>query len=188
MFYIIIRACIQFCYVQFDCLVYGILLHITYILYHTTLLYFLGGIGLIWSILWFVIIFETPAAHPRISIEERKEIEDAIGTSTSKKKPTYVPWSSILSSPCVWAIIITHATSVYGYFTIVNQLPTYMKYILHFDIKSVRFLKYFCDLWETHREFEEFLCWRQPFQRTKMFFFFSFLLLFRMDCYHHYHI
>lgn len=93
---------------------------------------------MIWSILWFLIIFETPAVHPRISPEERKEIEDAIGTSTNKRKPTYVPWKSILTAPCVWAIILTHGTSVFGYFTIVNQLPTYMKTILHYDIKSVR--------------------------------------------------
>lgn len=101
-------------------------------------LLFAGGIGLLWSILWFVIVFETPAKHPRISDEERREIEEAIGSSTSKKKPSRVPWCQILTAPCVWAIIITHGCSVFGYFTIVNQLPTYMKYILHFDIKSVR--------------------------------------------------
>lgn len=99
--------------------------------------HFVGGIGLIWSLLWFFIVFESPAVHPRISPEERKEIEDAIGNTTSKKRPSYVPWMSIITSPCVWAIILTHATSVFCYFTIVNQLPTYMKYILHFDIKSV---------------------------------------------------
>ncbi|XP_055298408.1 sialin isoform X2 [Sitodiplosis mosellana] len=108
---------------------------IEYINWQSTF-YFTGGIGLLWSIVWFWIIFETPAVHPRISPEERKEIEDAIGTTTSKKKPTYVPWRSILTAPCVWAIILTHGTSVFGYFTIVNQLPTYMKYILHYDIKS----------------------------------------------------
>jgi len=48
-----------------------------------------------------------------------------------------VPWISILTSPCVWAIIITHGASVFGYFTVVNQLPTYMKHILHFNIKAV---------------------------------------------------
>lgn len=100
-------------------------------------LFSLGGIGLLWSALWFLIIFETPAAHPRISREEREEIETAIGSSVSKKKPTYVPWYDIFTAPCVWAIVITHATSVFGYFTIVNQLPTYMKEILHFDIKQV---------------------------------------------------
>lgn len=92
---------------------------------------------MLWSILWFIFIYETPAVHPRISPEERREIEDAIGTSTSKQRPTYVPWVSILSSPCVWAIIVTHGCSVFGYFTVVNQLPTYMKQILHFNIKEV---------------------------------------------------
>ncbi|KAG8231393.1 hypothetical protein J437_LFUL011329 [Ladona fulva] len=52
--------------------------------------------------------------------------------------PTHlsVPWKSMLSSPPVWAIIITHGASVFGYFTVVNQLPTYMKYILYFKIKE----------------------------------------------------
>lgn len=60
-----------------------------------------GGVGLLWSICWFWFIFETPAVHPRISPEERKEIEDAIGSTTgSRHKPTYVPWRSILTSPC----------------------------------------------------------------------------------------
>lgn len=98
-----------------------------------------GGIGLVWSIFWFVFVYETPASHPRISDEERTEIEDAIGSTTSKKRPTYVPWGSILTSPCVWAIIITHGCSVFGYFTVVNQLPTYFKMILHFNIKEVGF-------------------------------------------------
>jgi hypothetical protein len=48
-----------------------------------------------------------------------------------------VPWLRILTSPCVWAIVVTHGASVFGYFTVVNQLPTYMKHILHFNIKAV---------------------------------------------------
>lgn len=82
-------------------------------------------------------IFETPARHPRISDEERREIEDAIGTSTSKKRPSSVPWVSILTSGPVYAIILTHGASVFGYFMVVNQLPSFMKDILKFDIKHV---------------------------------------------------
>ena len=52
-------------------------------------------------------------------------------------QPKKLPWIQILTSLPVWAIVITHGASVFGYFTIVNQLPTYMKYLLHFDIKSV---------------------------------------------------
>uniref|UniRef100_A0AAG5D7W2 Major facilitator superfamily (MFS) profile domain-containing protein n=1 Tax=Anopheles atroparvus TaxID=41427 RepID=A0AAG5D7W2_ANOAO len=98
--------------------------------------YFTGGLGLIWSIVWFLVVFETPASHPRISPEERNEIESAINAVGKKKKPSYVPWMSIITSPPVWAIILTHGASVFGFFTVVNQLPTYMKYILHFNIKE----------------------------------------------------
>lgn len=49
-----------------------------------------------------------------------------------------MPWRSVFTSAPVWAIVVTHACSVFGYFTVVNQLPTYMKYILHFNIKEVR--------------------------------------------------
>jgi MFS family permease len=41
--------------------------------------YVTGAVGVLWSLCWFLFIFETPAKHPRISDEERKEIEDAIG-------------------------------------------------------------------------------------------------------------
>lgn len=98
--------------------------------------YFTGGLALLWSITWFLVVFETPASHPRITAEERNEIETAIGAGSKAKKPTYVPWKSIITSPPVWAIILTHGASVFGFFTVVNQLPTYMKYILNFNIKE----------------------------------------------------
>lgn len=98
--------------------------------------YFTGLVGLIWSILWFVLVFETPATHPRITVEEKEYIETSIGFTATNHKVLKVPWLKMLLSPCVWAIIITHALSVFGYFTIVNQLPNYFKNILHFDIKK----------------------------------------------------
>lgn len=98
--------------------------------------YVTGVVGLVWSIVWFFVVFDSPAQHPRISQEERRYIEGAIGEATSHGKALRVPWVSILTSPCVWAIIVTHGASVFGYFTVVNQLPTYMKHILHFNIKA----------------------------------------------------
>ncbi|KAL9929805.1 sialin [Glossina fuscipes] len=102
----------------------------------SSVFYATGAVGLIWSACWFTFVYETPATHPRITAEERREIEEAIGTSTSKKRPSYVPWMDMLCSPAVWAIIITHGLSVFGFFTVINQLPTYMHQILHFNIKE----------------------------------------------------
>ncbi|XP_018568852.1 sialin isoform X2 [Anoplophora glabripennis] len=100
--------------------------------------YFTGAIGLIWSILWFVLVFDSPAEHPRITEEERTEIETKIADGEGGKgvKPSTVPWVRIFTSLPVWAIVITHGCSVFGYFTVVNQLPTYMKDVLHFNIKN----------------------------------------------------
>ncbi|XP_020709772.2 sialin [Athalia rosae] len=97
--------------------------------------YVTGGISLIWSIVWFLVVFDSPAQHPRISSTERRYIEEAIGTASSSKHLA-VPWKALLTSPPVWAIIITHGCNVFGYFTVVNQLPSYMKYILNFNIKE----------------------------------------------------
>lgn len=97
--------------------------------------YVTGVIGVLWSVAWFLLVFDTPADHPRISDEERIFIESALGTTASKRKLS-VPWKAIFTSPAVWAIVITHGCSVFGYFTVVNQLPTYMKYILNFNIKE----------------------------------------------------
>ncbi|KAF4521623.1 hypothetical protein B566_EDAN006665 [Ephemera danica] len=99
--------------------------------------YFTGVVCFLWSSLWLVLIYDTPAEHPRITDEERRYIETALGSSAgNKNKPSKVPWGKMLTSFPVWAIIITHGASVFGYFTVVNQLPTYMKHILNFNIKE----------------------------------------------------
>ncbi|EEB14003.1 sialin, putative [Pediculus humanus corporis] len=98
--------------------------------------YVTGVIGFLWSVVWFLVVFDTPAQHPRITVQEKNFIENAIGTTSGPGKPHAVPWKNILTSVPVWSIIITHACSVYGYFTVINQLPTFTKYILHYNIKA----------------------------------------------------
>ncbi|KAI4457067.1 solute carrier family 17 [Holotrichia oblita] len=99
--------------------------------------YVTGAVGLVWSVSWFFLVFDSPADHPRISAEERLEIETKIAEGSGKgQKPKNVPWIALITSLPVWAIIITHGCSVFGYFTVVNQLPTYMKEVLHFNVKA----------------------------------------------------
>lgn len=100
--------------------------------------YVTGAVGLVWSIFWFFLVFDSPAQHPRISKEERAEIETKIAEGEGGKsvKPTSVPWLQMLLNLPVWAIIITHGCSVFGYFMVVNQLPTYMKDVLKYEIKK----------------------------------------------------
>jgi len=44
-----------------------------------------GVIGVIWAILWFFLVYNTPAQHPRISTEERDYIEKVLVKKTEQK-------------------------------------------------------------------------------------------------------
>lgn len=45
----------------------------------------------------------------------------------------------------MWTLIIAHLGQNWGFWILVTNMPTYLNYILKFNIKSVRFLgvKYF---------------------------------------------
>jgi len=44
-----------------------------------------GALGVICSILWFFLVYDSPAQHPRISSEEREYIEKALNTKAAEK-------------------------------------------------------------------------------------------------------
>lgn len=52
-----------------------------------------GVIGVIWSVIWFLVIFDSPAQHPRISMEERNHIEMAIGNTINNKSVNKLDFS-----------------------------------------------------------------------------------------------
>ncbi|RXG68326.1 Sialin [Armadillidium vulgare] len=100
--------------------------------------YVQGGLSILWYFLWLFFVYDSPQTHPRISPEEKKYIIESFGGSTKdepkEKMPT--PWKAIWASPAVWAIIVAHTCSNWGWYMLLVKLPTYMRYILHFDIKS----------------------------------------------------
>jgi hypothetical protein len=64
------------------------------------------------------------------------------GTERGEARPQSVPWRSILTSVPVWALVLTHMAQNWGFYTLLTELPTYMKNILHFNIKVRRVLYY----------------------------------------------
>ncbi|ESO83218.1 hypothetical protein LOTGIDRAFT_197570 [Lottia gigantea] len=98
--------------------------------------YIFGSIGCVWFIIWTILIYDLPEDHPRISASELQLLK----TTTSslqlddQNKP---PWKSILSSSAVWGIVAAHVANEFGFFSLSSCLPTYMKYILNYDIMQV---------------------------------------------------
>lgn len=50
----------------------------------------LGSFGICWYLFWILVSYESPAAHPTITPEERKYIEEAIGESATFLNPLHV--------------------------------------------------------------------------------------------------
>ncbi|KAG5879331.1 hypothetical protein JTB14_030194 [Gonioctena quinquepunctata] len=100
-----------------------------------TVFYLLGGIGLLWVVLFVICGSDSPLDHTSITKEELLFIQD--GKSTTKKPekiPT--PWKEIWKSKPFWAILICHFGDLWGFWTLLTEIPTYMEKILKFDIKS----------------------------------------------------
>lgn len=62
--------------------------------------YVTGGIGLVWSVAWFFLVYDSPAQHPRISEEERTEIESKIAAEAGKlEKEIHIHTYSMSHAP-----------------------------------------------------------------------------------------
>ncbi|XP_066916551.1 sialin-like [Clytia hemisphaerica] len=98
--------------------------------------YCFGLFGIVWYILWFLVVHSTPATHPTISKKERQYIEN----HTVPRKSTNIPWCTMLSSKAVWAVIIGNITNDWGLYTILICLPIFLMDIMKFDIQTMGFI------------------------------------------------
>ncbi|XP_059471952.1 sialin-like [Neocloeon triangulifer] len=100
--------------------------------------YVFGFIGLVWYAVWVAVVREGPELDPRISQEELIYIQKSLGQQNYKK--TSPPWGQFLKSAPVWAIIVAHFAENWGFYTLLTQLPTFMKDTLEFDLKDAGLL------------------------------------------------
>ena len=118
---------------------------------------------MLWCALWFLTTADTPAKHKRISLAEKRYIERSLhgqvvqgenrrnvrtmplvfSLSLYSFAQHRIPWCDILKSMPNYAIMIGHATGCFGAYLVLTTLPSYMKNVLHFDIKSVTLSDYF---------------------------------------------
>ncbi|KAF5281873.1 hypothetical protein FQR65_LT14517 [Abscondita terminalis] len=98
--------------------------------------YTTGSTGIIWCLIWYLLAFDSPETHPRISLSEQKYIkENTINTYAASRKQK-VPWSKILTSMPAWSIGITTFGRIWVHYTFIIPGPRYMKNILGFSIEK----------------------------------------------------
>ncbi|XP_031556571.1 vesicular glutamate transporter 3-like [Actinia tenebrosa] len=101
--------------------------------------YVFGGLGILWFIVWMILIYESPSQHPRIAPWEKQHILKGIGRSqdiVTMRKPMPTPWKSILTSAPVWAIAALGFSYGWGWYVFLACLPSFFKEVLDFNIKK----------------------------------------------------
>ncbi|KMY94944.1 putative inorganic phosphate cotransporter isoform X1 [Drosophila simulans] len=106
-----------------------------------SIFYISGGIGCVWSVVYFFFGAGSPQECKSISAEEKKLIEMAQADEVSggQEQPTEqlpTPWLSFFTSPAFLVLIVSHSVHNWGFWTLLTEIPSYMKNILGKDIKS----------------------------------------------------
>ncbi|XP_031342397.1 sialin-like isoform X2 [Photinus pyralis] len=99
-----------------------------------SIFYVTGSVGLLWFLCWWLLIADSPANDKYISQSELRYIQGSLGQQVNRKVKH--PWKSIATSLPVWAIVVGHFSENWGFYTLLTQLPTFMKDILHFELGS----------------------------------------------------
>ena len=102
--------------------------------------YVIAVINTIWFICWWLLVFDTPEQHPRISEHELLHIQDSLKESVDSKHSLPVPWKAIFTSIPFWALIIGDMGNCWGIITMASNMPTYLKLMVGMDITTTGIL------------------------------------------------
>jgi len=97
--------------------------------------YVFGMVGCVWSAAWFLLCYDSPATHPRISTTEREYWENVIGTTELVARPP-TSWRKILTSLPVWALTIALFVFNWGDITLITWAPVFMHDVLGFNVTN----------------------------------------------------
>ncbi|XP_046451668.1 sialin-like isoform X1 [Daphnia pulex] len=90
-----------------------------------SIFYVSGTFAVLWWILWFVLVKESPQEDRFIKRTELDYISNCLGSTADQHKLS-VPWKSILTSLPVWATVAAHFAENWGFYTLLTQLPTFL--------------------------------------------------------------
>ncbi|XP_052803963.1 uncharacterized transporter slc-17.2-like isoform X1 [Mya arenaria] len=104
--------------------------------------YVTGLACLCWCFVYVFYARSTPSEMASITPIEKKYIEMSLGVYGMSKEEREMkrrqdkPWRAIFTSGPVWAILLANGCGNFGAYMLLTQMPTYMKEVLKFDIKS----------------------------------------------------
>jgi ACS family hexuronate transporter-like MFS transporter len=93
-----------------------------------------GVLGVLWT-LWWLRDYFPAAAHPKLSTQERSEMEEVF--SSSNAAPARIPWLRLFSDLEVWGLVLAKFLSDAAWYFYLFWLPKYLYDARGFDTKQV---------------------------------------------------
>ncbi len=98
--------------------------------------YISGGAGAIWVGAWLARAAASPEGSRRVTPAELTLIVD---NRAADARASWVPWARMIREPAVWAIVIAHFCSNFGFNILLLWLPTYLKHTFGLTLERVGF-------------------------------------------------
>ena len=104
--------------------------------------YIFGLSGILWYVLWHLFGHHDPQTDPRCTPEERELLAanaENIGSSLENEGSQSIPWKKFFSTPAIWALIVNHFCSNWGFYMLLAWLPSYFSTTLKLGIVNAGF-------------------------------------------------
>lgn len=98
------------------------------------LFYLSGALGILWVATWLATVDDTPEHSERIRPEELAAI---VSGRPEAPAAVAIPWKPIFREPAVWAIVLAHFCSNFGFNILLLWLPTYLDRTFHVPLARV---------------------------------------------------
>ena len=101
--------------------------------------YFFGILGLIWTCAFFIVGSDTAESNRLVSKREREYLSVHLVKPANKTTTIKTPWSKILTSRIVITLNFCALCYNWGLYLYLTQVPSYVRDVLKFDVKSVSY-------------------------------------------------
>ena len=95
--------------------------------------YVFGMVGSVWSAAWFLLCYDSPSTHPRISSAEHEYWTTVLGSSNLVERPP-TPWRKLLTSVPVWALAVAYFANNWGFDTLLTCIALFMHDVMGSDM------------------------------------------------------
>ncbi|XP_054160050.1 putative inorganic phosphate cotransporter [Oppia nitens] len=102
-----------------------------------TVFYVTSLMHILWVIMWFCFVHNSPADDPRIGDDELKYINaNKCSTGSKTVRNLQVPWRAILLSRVVWASMVTKICCAFSYYILAAKMPSYLDTVFGLSIQT----------------------------------------------------